>query len=175
MRILFLRLPQERTEEKIRLSKIKGSFGSTVALGEPIPGSRAITVDFQLADELYRMLVELTDRLSLDLNVGSLFAGLLPEMVNIKPMAANEQLVWGILQGPLEQALNELVSQRRQEGEVLFQDLVKRCSHVDDLVGKISARAPLVYEEYRLRLEKKLQGALGPHRSMRTGCLQNVL
>ena len=164
----ILRLPRElyQLEEKIRLllkQKIKrGRLEVTVALGEPIPGSRAITVDFQLADELYRMLVELTDRLSLDLNVGSLFAGLLPEMVNIKPMAANEQLVWGILQGPLEQALNELVSQRRQEGEVLFQDLVKRCSHVDDLVGKISARAPLVYEEYRLRLEKKLQGALGP-------------
>lgn len=163
----LLRLPRElgQLEEKIRFflrEKIeRGRLEVTVTLGKPIPGTRRVEIDFQLAEELGRMLIELSRSLPLDLKVGSLFAGLLPEIVNIQTMAADEQLIWDILQEPLEQALDELVCQRKREGNLLLQDLEQRCSHLDDLLEEISTRAPLVYEEHRLRLEKKLQGTLG--------------
>lgn len=163
-----LRLPRELylLEDRIRSflkQKVeRGRLEVTVTLEEPPPGTRAVKIDFQLAEELYRALTVLSGRLPLNLDVNSLFTGLLPEIVNIQHSAADEQLVWGILQESLHQALDELVDQRRQEGAVLFQDLAERCCHLDELVEEISSRAPAVYEEYRLRLEKKLQEALSP-------------
>ncbi len=164
----ILRLPREfyLLEDKIRSflkQKIeRGRLEVTVTLEDTPPGTRSVKIDFELAEELYRALKELSQQFSPNLDVNSLFTGLFPEIVNIQHPAVDEQQVWDMLGECLHRALDELVDQRSREGAVLFQDLLKRCLSLEELVEKISTRAPLVYEDYRLRLEKKLQEMLGP-------------
>ena len=164
----ILRLPREfyPLEDQIR-SRLKnrverGRLEVTVTLEEPPAAIPEVQIDYPLADELCRVLTLLSRRLTLDLDVNSLFAGLLPEIITIKHPEFDEKLLGEILGAALDQALEGLVEQRRREGAVLAEDLTARCLRLEELVEEISRRAPLVYEDYRLRLEERLREELKP-------------
>ncbi|HHX87591.1 MAG TPA: hypothetical protein GX693_05365, partial [Firmicutes bacterium] len=116
----ILRLPRELylLEDKIRhllQQEIeRGRLEVSVTLEEPPPGTRAVKVDLQLAEELCQAVTMLSRNLSLNLDINSAFASLLPEILSIQHSPADEELVWSMLQECFQQALSELVKQRRQ-------------------------------------------------------------
>ncbi len=160
-----LRLPRElyQWEDKIRtfLKQIieRGRVEVTVILEGSPPGTRTVKIDYLLAEELNRELTILAQRLAFNLDANSLFAGFLPEIVQIEHADADEETVWNLLQVSLQQALDELVARRNREGASLFRDLEGRCHRLEELLEEISSRAPVIYGDYHLRLERKLREA----------------
>ena len=54
-----------------------------------------------------------------------------------------------------------MITARRGEGERLANDLTARLATVDELRGKIETRAPMVVEEYRIKLNERIEAMLG--------------
>jgi len=66
-----------------------------------------------------------------------------------------------VIEKSLEEALENLVEQRRKEGKNLKEDLETRGNRMQSHLEEIRGISPQVSEQYRLRLEKKLGELLG--------------
>lgn len=81
----------------------------------------------------------------------------------VKPEEVKEEddaLLLGLLTA-LKAAIERLKEMRLKEGERLREDLLARMDTISLLREKISARAPLVAEEYRKRLSERIEEFLG--------------
>lgn len=72
---------------------------------------------------------------------------------------ADEKLI-AALESALGAALTNLNAMREREGKKLSEDMLSRVDRVEELVGAVKARAPLVAEDYKKRLEEKVKAAL---------------
>ena len=70
--------------------------------------------------------------------------------------AADEELVVA-LKSALTAALDRLNEMRRTEGEKLKADMLSRVQTIEELVGQISERAPLIASEYKKKLETRVK------------------
>ena len=70
--------------------------------------------------------------------------------------AADEELVVA-LKSALSAALDRLNEMRRTEGEKLKADMLSRVQTIEELVGQISERAPLIASEYKKKLETRVK------------------
>ena len=70
--------------------------------------------------------------------------------------AADEELVVA-LKSALTAALDRLNEMRRTEGEKLKADMLSRVQTIEELVGQISERAPLIASEYKKKLETRIK------------------
>ncbi len=84
----------------------------------------------------------------------------LPDVLKQEESAgADEQLI-SALKAALGAALDKLNVMRETEGEKLADDMLGRVCAIENLVGKISLRAPLVAANYKQKLEEKLKNYL---------------
>lgn len=70
--------------------------------------------------------------------------------------ACDEELINGV-KSALCDALEKLNAMRKTEGEKLAKDMLTRVGVIEELVGKVKERAPLVAAEYKKRLEEKVK------------------
>jgi uncharacterized protein (TIGR00255 family) len=75
------------------------------------------------------------------------------------PQGADEQLL-DALKSALSKALDKLNEMRLTEGEKLKADMLSRMQTIEKLVGQISERAPLVVQDYRVKLAEKIKKVL---------------
>jgi uncharacterized protein (TIGR00255 family) len=67
---------------------------------------------------------------------------------------------WQTIAGLTNQALDELIAMRRREGESLRTDLLGQCGSIREHLQVIAERAPVVVDEYRLRLQERVNNLL---------------
>ena len=80
-----------------------------------------------------------------------------PQVMQLSESEEDEQAVWQVVGGAMEQALSHLVSMRQKEGEKLQQDLGLKTDLVEQIVRKIDALAPEVESASREKLLAKMQ------------------
>ena len=73
----------------------------------------------------------------------------------------DDEAVKALTKEAVDKAIAELITARRGEGERLANDLTERLATVDELRGKIETRAPMVVEEYRIKLNERIEAMLG--------------
>ena len=89
---------------------------------------------------------------------------LLPGVVNEKlsdPSVAEAD--WPMIERTLQAALAHLAKMRRDEGRAMAADLAANCAVIGAELKQIAARAPMVVEAYRTRLEERVRTALEEH------------
>lgn len=93
-----------------------------------------------------------------DVNVSSLAR--FPEVLTMEQVPDDEEHLWEILSGALEEAAEKFVSSREIEGEHLKQDLLGKLDYMTELVDFIESRSPQILTEYRAKLEDKVKELL---------------
>lgn len=83
-----------------------------------------------------------------------------PEVITIEEQEINEELLWNILENALNTAIEKLISTRTTEGELLKKDIIKKLDSINGLVQNIKTRAPYVIEEYKEKLENRINDLL---------------
>jgi uncharacterized protein (TIGR00255 family) len=85
----------------------------------------------------------------------------LPGVVR-EPDAATDyaESVWGILQATLENALERLSEFRAEEGRAMAEDMAANCKLLGAELDNVSARAPMLVENYRNRLHERVASLL---------------
>lgn len=84
----------------------------------------------------------------------------LPDVVDVVEAEEDREAVEALMREAMLAAVEELISMRHVEGERLTRDLLQRLDTVLDIRGKIEERAPLVVEEYRKKLNERIEAVL---------------
>jgi len=159
---LTLALPRElatleaRASALVRQRIVRGHVRGSVRL-HGLPEAAAV-MQPELAREQIEALRKMADALGLadDLSASALLR--LPWPVfQSESDPGDGELLWQALAGALEQALDELLAMRQREGAALVADLAGRLQRLEEMVPPLQARAPLVVEDYRATLLKRLQ------------------
>ena len=84
-----------------------------------------------------------------------------PDVFVMEEQSPDEQKLWAGLEQALRQAAAQFVESRIAEGERLRTDLVEKLDGMISYVDYIEERSPQILDEYRMRLESKVQELLG--------------
>lgn len=87
-------------------------------------------------------------------------AGLPGVIEQLSTEARDAEEVWPLLEPTLRTALQQMTEMRQVEGRALGDDLDDQLGAVDASLASIAARAPLVVEGYRQRLQDRVSEAL---------------
>ncbi len=161
-----LRLPRElysledRIRRQLQASIKRGRVEVSLVLDEMPAGLRQVKVNYDLAEDYYRALEVLSNRLELEEKVQLKHLLQMPELFKPGGTTLTEEQVWPIVSIALQEALDQLIGQRRVEGENLCRDLLERCSHIEEMVSSASETAEEAKADYRRRTEQKFEELL---------------
>jgi len=163
---ISVRMPAELgpLEDRIRKELAglfnRGRLDVFVSLEEPAGRDRIVEVDGELAKRYHDVLEDLARRLGLATEgMLGLLVGL-PGVLRTREAPLDAERAWSCLGAALHQAAREVAAMREAEGKVITRDLIHRMARVRYLTGEIGSRAPLLTEEYRRRLTRRVEELL---------------
>ncbi len=83
-----------------------------------------------------------------------------PDVLKAEESSGADEEVVAALQSALQSALEKLNAMRAAEGQKLAGDMLSRIDNIQSGVDAISARAPVVAQNYRAKLEEKIRSYL---------------
>lgn len=163
-----VRLPRQLSAVEDRIRK---EVSDRLARGQldvyvnwsPLPGNgRIVKVDKALALAYHSALKELAEAIGSPVEITAETLTHLPDVLTVEEAQVSPDEVWRDLGVALAAALDDLTAMRAREGQALAQDLSQRLDIIRQHVQQIRARAPIMVEEYRQRLQRRLEELLGP-------------
>ncbi len=123
--------------------------------------ARTISVDTALLTQYLSAARSANAELGLkdDITLGSALR--LPDVMEITEADEDREAVCELAKHTLADAVAELKAMRAAEGKRLYTDLYARADVVDEIGKQIAERAPLVVEEYRAKLNERIENLLG--------------
>ena len=84
-----------------------------------------------------------------------------PDVITVEKAQKEEEVLWEILLPALEDAVSRFLVMRETEGENQQQDNLQKGEHIRALGAGVKEGAPLGVEEYREKLNRRLEDILG--------------
>lgn len=84
-----------------------------------------------------------------------------PDVLTREEPSVDEQRLWEILEPGIRKAAEQFAAARKREGENLKTDLLNKLDSMLEMVTYIEEKAPELIQEYREKLEAKVQELLG--------------
>lgn len=115
---------------------------------------------------LLNLYMEVFNRLEQEMNIenditmNSLLN--IPDMFLLHQDLEDEELIASLVSDAMNEAISSLKHMRSIEGEKLKKDILERAHYMRDMVRQIEVQAPSVVEEYRQKLEARLEEILPP-------------
>ena len=122
--------------------------------------ARTVRIDTALLGAYLAAARQAAAELSLPDDIGLCAALRLPDVTEITEAEEDRDAVCALCLEAAEIAVGELLEMRRLEGERLGADLAGRIDAVLALTERIAVRAPLVVEEYRQKLNDRIEQIL---------------
>jgi uncharacterized protein (TIGR00255 family) len=116
-----------------------------------------VRVNLDLARNYYTVLEQLKDHTGIDENIPLSLIATFPDVIVTKQKELDEEKLWQQLSAALEQAVEVLLQMRKREGENLKNDIITKLETIQKSVLEVEKRAQYVVQEYRQKLEKRLE------------------
>lgn len=113
-----------------------------------------------LAAEYYAHLQEMAEQFGLENDVRVSSLSRYPDVFVMEEQNMDEKELWSGLEQALRGACEQFVQSRIKEGEHLKNDLIDKLEKMLSYVDFIEERSPIIMQEYRKRLEDKIQEVL---------------
>ncbi len=161
-----LRLPRELYSVEDRIRRLlqesikRGRVEVNLGLDEMPAGLRQVKINYELAEDYYQSLQQICHYLQLSEEVKLKHLLQMPELFKTGGASLTVEQVWPVVCESLQEALDHLLEQRRNEGENLGRDLLERCGRLEKLVADASAQAEKAKEECRHKTEQKFKELL---------------
>lgn len=122
--------------------------------------SLEVKVDIPLAMSFKQALSDLKEQLQLDdsIRLGNILS--IPDVIRTEKRDLDEVSVWETLKGALESALDQISSMREAEGLQLKLDMLAKLNVIEGIVEEVRSRSPRVVEEYKKKLNDRVQSLL---------------
>lgn len=83
-----------------------------------------------------------------------------PEVFTVKKVTEDEEEIWSAVKEVAQTALDKFILMRQTEGKKMKEDVSSKLDYIENVVGEIEERSPMVTESYRERLTNKLKAVL---------------
>ncbi len=120
----------------------------------------SVTVDDSLAMSYLKALYELRDKFNLKDDITVSTVSRVPDLLTVSKADEDSDEIWGTLSKAIDMALNEFIEMREREGRKLAEDIEGRVQYIKAVVKNIEDRSPYVVEEYRSKLEERINEIL---------------
>ena len=122
--------------------------------------SMDVKVDIPLARSFKFALEELKTELEIDdtIRLNNILS--ISDVIKTEKKELDEDLVWETIKEATEEALDKILQMREYEGEQLKADIFNKLDNIEAISSRIETRAPLVVEEYRGKLNERIQSIL---------------
>lgn len=114
-----------------------------------------------LAAEYLKYLREMSEEFGLDDDIRVSTLSRYPEVFSMEEQVADEEEIWKVLAKAINGAAKNFVETRIKEGQNLADDLIAKLDEMLGHVAFIEERSPQLIDEYRSKLEAKVQEMLG--------------
>jgi uncharacterized protein (TIGR00255 family) len=118
--------------------------------------AREVRVDTALAVAYQRAMNELSGALGVEANVSLQEFARMPDVLTVQESAEDQDAVRELFEETLSGALDALIAMRAQEGESMKRDILDKIKRVEEIRNAVAARAPMVVEDYRIRLKERI-------------------
>ncbi|MCY6484010.1 YicC family protein [Clostridium aestuarii] len=163
---LNIRMPRNfmPLENKIREAiKAKISRGKVdVFINQNVYEKEDVEISFNegLSDNYIKCLEKIRDRYKVMDDISVSLIAKFPEVITLEKKEEDLDEVWNCLSNSLNNSIESLVNMREKEGKKLKEDIILKCGIIKELVNCIEGRASLVVEDYKKRLENRIQDLL---------------
>lgn len=120
-----------------------------------------IHFNIELAQEYIKGLKELAEKTGVEYDVDLMDLSKMPEILKIED-DENEELIGTELMIAINEALQNFVEMRKQEGQKLIEDMQKRMVFVQEKVAEIESYSETLVEEYMQKLEIRVKELMDP-------------
>lgn len=136
----------------------RGHVDVYVTLVDKREGATSISIDKTLVSEYARLAKEISDETGAVNDFSTTFALRIPDAITTD--VKDQEGLTPFIVDCTEKAVLGLLKMRESEGGALKNDLVTRVNLMREMLDSVKERAPLVAEEYRVRLTEKISELL---------------
>jgi uncharacterized protein (TIGR00255 family) len=123
--------------------------------------ARTVEIDAPLLTAFVAAARQANEALCLQDDLSLTAALRLPDVSNVREADEDSDALLGLLNAAIKGAIDALLVMRKQEGDRLSVYLGNCADTVVSLTNQIAARAPVVVEEYRIKLNERITQLLG--------------
>lgn len=120
----------------------------------------ALKYNRSLASEYMEYFAKMAEQFHIENDITVSDLARYPDVLVMEQVPEDEEHMWAILKGAVEEAASRFVETRVTEGENLKADLLGKLDYMDRLVAEIEERSPKIVAEYRAKLEDKVKELL---------------
>lgn len=120
---------------------------------------KTIRFNRELAKIYITELRELAKESEINSNIQVTEISKFPDVLTIENNE-DEELIWGELQTPLQEAIQNFIHMKETEGKQIYTDLSSRIENIQDKVNIISENATRLIQEYVVKLESRIKELL---------------
>ena len=115
-----------------------------------------ITINRDIVKDYIEALRSVKDEFSLsdDLSLSNVLR--IPDAFTVVKTETDEEQLWEDIKSAAEEALEHFIAMREAEGERMKQDVMSRLDRIEEWVGIVEQRSPMIVEEYRKKLYDKM-------------------
>ncbi len=79
-----------------------------------------------------------------------------PDIITVEKIEEADNVVWETVEPAIDTAMNNFILMRETEGKSLKNDILKKAEKIKEITDLIKERSPVVVDEYKHRLEARL-------------------
>lgn len=147
-------------KNKLKSNLQRGKVDIYISYEDTSEESNSVKVNTPLVKDYLGKLSSLCDEYGITNDMTISCLARLPEVIKLEEQQLDEELVWNNLSCGLEDAVTQLIDMRKQEGALIYEDLVKKLDYLTTLMDKLTTRAPMVVQEYKEKLNNRLEEML---------------
>jgi len=122
--------------------------------------ARGVKVDKELAIAYYNALKELAGEIGSKSELSLDTLARLPDVLTVEEGQVTAEDLWPTFEAAVTLGVENLLAMREREGASLAADLLGRIAHLGEIRAFVAQRSPQVVDEYRTRLNKRLDDLL---------------
>lgn len=163
---IFIRMPKhlnylEENMKKIIKEKLsRGRIEVFVKLEYNEGSALDVNVDLPLAKAYKNAILLLQEELDINNNIEISDILEYSEVIKLERLEVDEDQTWITLKGALNNAIDEVLVMRENEGKLLSEDIVNQIEKIENYLVTIKDRSKYVVDEYKKKLEDRIEELL---------------
>lgn len=163
---IFIRMPkhlsylEENINKSINERISRGRVEVYISLEYIDSLAMDVNIDIPLAKSYKKGLETLIEELHIldDIKLSHILD--MSDVIKTERRELDENLAWTCLEVALDQALEDVLEMRKNEGFNLKNDIENQLKEIEELIEKIKKRSPLLVAEYKMKLEERIKEIL---------------
>ena len=152
---------EERIKSAVQSHISRGKVDVFVSINSSAAGDMVVKVNEPLLQGYIDAIGHIAQEHGLPNDLTALSAARFADVLSVEKKELDAEAISAGLLSVTEEALKDFDAMREREGEKLREDVLSRLHTIDSLVSAVEAKAPETVENYRRRLQQKMDEVLG--------------